>query len=124
MKWILATILMLNTNLALANCTDVLDDRYKKPTWGALYSALKIRYAIRTGCDFNQQIVCNHIHIKVPVSALSCASALGYTDTIQTLLDGKADVNNQDSNGFTALDYAIRYDHQEIIAYLIKAGAK
>lgn len=64
------------------------------------------------------------------VSLAGCTPALvdsafrGDTDTVRNLLDKGADVNIKDANGNAALDYAKKYNYDEIIKLLKEAEAK
>lgn len=47
----------------------------------------------------------------------------GYPEGILSALDGGADVNTQDKDGWTALMYAVRYGRQDIANALLQTGA-
>jgi ankyrin repeat protein len=52
--------------------------------------------------------------------------AMGYPDTTEQFIEAGADVNYQDKNGKTALDYASEIDtfRKEILKILKRAGAR
>jgi ankyrin repeat protein len=52
------------------------------------------------------------------------AASMGDTEKVQTLLAQGADVNAKDSRGCTALMWAKREGHKEIVRILKEAGAK
>ena len=56
-------------------------------------------------------------------TALMIASYKGSVDTVNALIQAKADVNVQSENGWTALMYAVCGGHTDIVNILIEAGS-
>ena len=54
---------------------------------------------------------------------LMIASQNGHKDTVDLLIDAKADVNVQNNNGATALYVASQNGHSEVVSILLKANA-
>lgn len=61
---------------------------------------------------------------KFSVTALMLASSKGRIELVDLLVKKGADVNVKDDEGFTALWYASRANHIEVMAYLQEHGAK
>ncbi|HEB74626.1 MAG TPA: ankyrin repeat domain-containing protein [Candidatus Desulfofervidus auxilii] len=57
-------------------------------------------------------------------TALILASALGYTNIVKLLLENGADVDIKDKNGMTALKYAMKNGHEEIVKLIKTVQAK
>ena len=58
------------------------------------------------------------------VTALMMAADEGHIESVRTLLDAGADVNEKNNNDYTALMLAKEQGHTEIAEILRKAGAK
>ncbi|MEP7361864.1 MAG: ankyrin repeat domain-containing protein [Acidobacteriota bacterium] len=56
-------------------------------------------------------------------TALMLATAGGYPETVQFLIEAGANVNAKDANGTTALMWAARGGHTQIVGRLLTAGA-
>ena len=57
------------------------------------------------------------------VSPIVLASALGYTDIVELLINNGADVNLTINNGFTPLHYAAGWGNLDTVQLLVKRGA-
>lgn len=57
------------------------------------------------------------------MTSLQKASAKGYTDIVELLIERHADVNEQDYKGWTPLHYAAYNAKSNCIKILLKAGA-
>lgn len=55
---------------------------------------------------------------------LHYAAALGYLDQVKKILSHGVDINAQAIDGSTALDYARRWRHDDVVDYLKRNGAK
>lgn len=56
-------------------------------------------------------------------SPLQYAAYRGHLKIVQLLVDGKANVNQTNANGFTALFYACQQHHEDIVEVLLSNGA-
>lgn len=113
---ILTLVILIASNKVWADCAPVMDTRFEN-TWSLdLYTEV----AKAKDCDFNQKLSCTHVRIKIPMSALSCAVALGYTDTVERLIRHDVDVNSQDSEGKTPLMRALEIKDLKIMQLLMK----
>lgn len=58
------------------------------------------------------------------LSALMVASKKGNKRIVRMLINARANVNAVSNQGYTALDFAVEYNHPHIVQMLVKAGAK
>jgi ankyrin repeat protein len=53
------------------------------------------------------------------MSLLSIASCMGNADIVRALLDAGADINAKDEDGKTALQWAAKHKHRDVVALLL-----
>jgi ankyrin repeat protein len=56
--------------------------------------------------------------------SLKIASMMGNLDKVAKLLEAGADINAQDSIGYTALHYAVDSEYPDVCQFLIEKGAR
>ncbi len=78
----------------------------------------KAKDALAEGADANAK------DGRFGVSALMLASSKGRIEIVELLVNSGADVNARDDEGLTALWYARRANHMEVMAFLQERGAK
>lgn len=70
------------------------------------------------------QLIAQRINVnaqtEIGATALMAASALSYTDIIQTLLDAGADINTPNRDGITALMCAAHWGKKDAVAKLLE----
>lgn len=71
---------------------------------------------------YRQDVILNSKTFKM--SPLMVASAVGHADVVSVLLDEGADVNFFDENGITSIKLAIQNNFEDVVAILLKNGAK
>ena len=103
-----------------ANVNHSSKDGFSALIWACQEGRIRIVQAlIEAQADLNYAIPAN---ILMPdckgLTALVYASIKGYTNVVKALLDANADVFHTDSNGATALDFAIEHKHAAIIDML------
>lgn len=80
----------------------------------------KVRGLIKNGAD-----VCFQHTNKNNFTAVHCAAERGYTDLVEALLEENINACNiQDGDGRTPLHLSALNDHPDIVALLLKKGAK
>jgi ankyrin repeat protein len=88
-------------NVAIEMCEKIVD---KSPSeerlWGRLHEERK---------EWNNQLI--------------DAAKRNQVDTVQQLLDAKADVDSKNENGQTALHWAAKLGHKDVVALLLDKGA-
>ena len=78
----------------------------------------KARSALTNGADADSK------SNTLGVTALMLASYKGKFEIVELLIKNGADVNLRDEDGYTALYYATRANHKEVMAFLQEHGAK
>lgn len=78
----------------------------------------KARNALTSGADVNSE------DNRFGVTALMLASAKGKFEIVELLVKSGADVNRKDNEGLSALYYATKANHTEVMAFLQEHGAK
>ncbi|MBO5997921.1 MAG: ankyrin repeat domain-containing protein [Alphaproteobacteria bacterium] len=104
-------------------------EEYKK--WNASWGSInlkkdtdkeilsKVNNLIADGVDVNLETPDGRKNVP-----LSFASYYGKAELVQTLIDNKADINHQNSMGYTALMTAVVMGHTQVVKKLLDAGAK
>jgi uncharacterized protein len=82
-----------------------------------------IKVFISEGMDINFHYTITTIFRENYLTPLIFAVKLGHKEIVFALIEAGADVNAQDSTGFTALMYAALSENQEIVRLLKQAGA-
>ena len=78
----------------------------------------KAKNALADGADVNAK------DGRFGVSALMLASSKGYIEVVELLVNRGADMDAVDYEGLTALWYARRANHPDVMAFLQERGAK
>src|SRR5437763_4466152 len=68
-------------------------------------------------------LVLSAVSLRAATSEVADAVMRGQKAQVESLLGKKADVNAAQSDGTTALDWAVRSDNIEMVEALLKAGA-
>jgi uncharacterized protein len=81
-----------------------------------------VKFLLQEGANVNQG--CDHpTNGRKGITPLLCAVELGLKELVRVLLEAKANVNQQDSNGLSPLIGAMRHQNNQIVNLLIQAGA-
>ncbi len=64
-----------------------------------------------------------NLHLCNGYTALTLASLVGHSDTVEILLENGAEINKQMKNGMSALMLASQRGHAEVVKVLLKHGA-
>lgn len=123
-KAIALTILLLSAQ-AFAECGDMLTKPFDDWTWnwykGENGNARMVDKAVEEGCNLNRKAACYSTDVQL--TAMSCAALQRHGSVVKKLIAAGADVNARDSEGRTALDYAVMGKDIKTIQLLVNAKA-
>ncbi|KAJ5556994.1 hypothetical protein N7494_000909 [Penicillium frequentans] len=102
--------------------TDMFPDGASRPTASSAGSEVSSIPLQAGGCFLQKSLLSQQSQTRKGMLAIHIASESGFTSIIKVLLRNGADINLTDSQGWTALHYAVEGNHVESIMTLLNWG--
>lgn len=118
MKFFVVLLILVSSQFASANCSDISGEPLGEKIWQELSRVTQVRKAIKNNCDLTQTAKCEFL--PKPTTALKCAAFGGYPQAVNELLNTYKNTRERAQKAKEAMAYAIINHRSEVIDRLLK----